>query len=87
LKYFWAVLSFGGVLTSDCFAKCYELHYQLKKVKANRATLTQQFGCVNFLGKRYRGSGPKLTVAVKYKWEAGWMMAWFHCKVLVHVCP
>jgi hypothetical protein len=26
-KYFWVVLSFGGVPTSDGFAKCYELQY------------------------------------------------------------
>jgi hypothetical protein len=31
-KYFWAVMSFGGVPSSDGFVKLYELHYQPKKV-------------------------------------------------------
>jgi hypothetical protein len=31
-KYFWAVMSFDGEPNSDGFAKCYELHYQPKKV-------------------------------------------------------
>jgi hypothetical protein len=35
LKYFWAVLSFGGEPCSDGFAKRYELHYQPKKVAAD----------------------------------------------------
>jgi hypothetical protein len=33
-KYFWVVLRFDGKPTSDGFAKCYELHYQSKKVEA-----------------------------------------------------
>jgi hypothetical protein len=32
-KYFWEVMSFGGVPSSDGFVKLYELHYQLKKVE------------------------------------------------------
>jgi hypothetical protein len=34
-KYFWAVLSFGGKPSNDGFAKCYELHYQPKRVFAD----------------------------------------------------
>jgi hypothetical protein len=34
-KYFWAVLSFGGEPSSDGFAKCYEMHYQSKKIAAD----------------------------------------------------
>jgi hypothetical protein len=30
--YFWAVLSFGGKPSGNSFTKCYELHYQPKKV-------------------------------------------------------
>jgi hypothetical protein len=35
-KYFWAVMSFGGKPSGDGFVKRYELHYQPKKVVANR---------------------------------------------------
>jgi hypothetical protein len=35
-KYFWAVMSFDGKPSGDGFVKCYELHYQPKKVVANR---------------------------------------------------
>lgn len=69
------MLNFGGVTTSDGFAKRYELDYQLKKVEAGGATLFQQFGCVNFHVKLYRASGVKLTVAVKNKWAADWTKA------------
>jgi hypothetical protein len=34
-KYFWAVMSFGGKLSGDGFAKHYELHYQPKKVEVD----------------------------------------------------
>jgi hypothetical protein len=40
-KYFWVVLSFGGVLTSDGFAKRYELHYQPKKVDVDGGAMFQ----------------------------------------------
>jgi hypothetical protein len=81
------VISFSGVPTSDGFAKSYELHYQPKKVEVDRATLFQQFGYMNFHAKRYRGSGAKLTIAMKNKWVADWTITWFYCKVPVHVCP
>jgi hypothetical protein len=86
-KYFWAVMSFGGTPTSDGFAKRYELHYQLKKMEADGAILDAQFSYLNFHGEWYKGSGVKLTVAMKNNWVAGWMKAWFYCKVPVHVCP
>jgi hypothetical protein len=35
----------------------------------------------------YQGSRARVTIAVKNKWEAEWMKAWFYCKVPVHVCP
>jgi hypothetical protein len=41
-KYFWAVLSFGEEPSSDGFAKCYELHYQPKKIAADGFTKFQQ---------------------------------------------
>jgi hypothetical protein len=47
-KYFLAVLSFGGVPTSDSYAKLYELHYQPKKVESDEGVMFQQFGCLNF---------------------------------------
>jgi hypothetical protein len=51
-KYFWVVLGFGGKPSGDGFAKCYELHYQPKKVDANGVEKYQQFGCVNFHARR-----------------------------------
>jgi hypothetical protein len=50
-KYFWAVLSFGRELSSDGFAKCYELHYQPKKVPVDCFEKFQQFGVINFRGR------------------------------------
>jgi hypothetical protein len=35
LKYFYAVLSFGKEPSNDGFPKCYELHYQPKKIAAD----------------------------------------------------
>jgi hypothetical protein len=86
-KYFWAVLSFGGVPTSDDFTKRYELHYQPKKVEVDGGVMFQQFGCVNFHVKRYRGSRVKVTLAVNNKWATGWAKMWFYCKVPTHICP
>jgi hypothetical protein len=40
-KYFWAVLSIGGVPTSDGFAKRYKLHYQPKKVDVDEGVMCQ----------------------------------------------
>jgi hypothetical protein len=80
-KYFWAVLTFSGVPTSDGFAKRYELHYQSKKVEADEGFLFQQFGYMNFHVKRYRGSVARLTLAVKNKWAVRWTKAWFYYKV------
>jgi hypothetical protein len=37
--------------------------------------------------KRYRGSGVKLTLAIKNKWVTGWTRVRYYCKVLAHVCP
>jgi hypothetical protein len=84
-KYFWAVLSFGGELSSDGFAKRYELHYQPKKVPDDGFDKYQQFGVVNFHGKR--GGEVGLILATKNKWLVRWMKAWFHCKVPLHLCP
>jgi hypothetical protein len=86
-KYFWAVLSFGGVPTSKGFMKCCDLHYQPKKVESDEGVMFQQFGCLNFHARRYQGGGVKLTLAIKNKWTSGWMKAWFHCKVSAHICP
>jgi hypothetical protein len=86
-KYFSVVLSFGGVPSSNGFAKCYMLHYQQKKFEDDEGVMFQQFGCVNFHERHYQGSGAKLTHAVKNKWSTGWMKAWFYCKVSAHVCP
>jgi hypothetical protein len=52
-KYFWVVLSSGGVPTSDGFTKCYELHYQPKKVESDEGVMFQQFSCLNSHAKRY----------------------------------
>jgi hypothetical protein len=72
-KYLWAVGSFRGVLTTDAFAKRYELHYQPKMVEVRKAVLDLQFGCFNFHAKRYKSSGVKLiTIVVKNKWSLGW---------------
>jgi hypothetical protein len=41
-------MSFGGEPNSDCFVKCYKLHYQLKKVDVDGIEKFQQFGILNF---------------------------------------
>jgi hypothetical protein len=73
LKYFWVVLSFGGEPSKDDFAKRYELHYQPKKVAADGFEKFQQFGFINFHGKR--GGEAGLAPATKNKWSAGWTKA------------
>jgi hypothetical protein len=45
------------------------------------AVLEAQFGCLNFHAKWYKGSGAKLTIAVKNKWFVEWMRVWFYCNV------
>jgi hypothetical protein len=85
LKYFWTVLSSGGEPSSDGFAKHYELHYQTKKVPIDGFDKYQQFGVINFHGKR--GSEAGLVPAMKNKWPAGWTKVWFYCKVPLHSCP
>jgi hypothetical protein len=50
-KYFCAVISFSGKPSDDGFAKRYELHYQPKKVEADRSEKYQQFSCTNFHGR------------------------------------
>jgi hypothetical protein len=83
-KYFWAVMSFCGKPSGDGFVKCYELHYQLKKIGASRGEKYQQFNCINFHGRRC--SWAKLTLTIKNKWSAGWTKAWFYYKVPRHLC-
>jgi hypothetical protein len=78
------VVSFGRKPNGDGFVKCYELHYQPKKVDVDGGEKYQQFGCINFHARR--GSGAKLTPAIKNKWSAGWMEAWFYYKVPKHLC-
>jgi hypothetical protein len=83
-KYFWAVISFSGEPSSDSFAKCYELHYQPKKVEVDGGEKFQKFGCLNFHARQ--GGGVKLTPAIKNKWSTGRTKAWFYYKVSMHVC-
>jgi hypothetical protein len=68
-KYFWVVISFGGVPSADVFAKRYELQYQPKKIDVDEAAMQAQFGCINFHEKHYRGDGAKLTLGIKNKWS------------------
>jgi hypothetical protein len=84
-KYFWAMLSFGGEPSSDGFAKRHELHYQPKKVPVDVFDKYQQFGVVNFHGKRSGEAG--LIPAMKNKWSTRWTKAWFYCMVPLHPCP
>jgi hypothetical protein len=72
-KYFWAVLSFGGEPSSDGFAKCHELHYQPMKVPVDGFNKYNQFGVVNFHGKR--GGEAGLIPATKNKWSTRWTKA------------
>jgi hypothetical protein len=37
--------------------------------------LDAQVGCLNFHVKHYKGSGARLTLAVKNKWASGWIKA------------
>jgi hypothetical protein len=46
-KYFWVVLSLGGVPSSDGFTRRYELHYQPKKVVVDSFEKYQQFSVIN----------------------------------------
>jgi hypothetical protein len=80
-KYVWAVVSLGGIPSTDGFAKRYELHYQPKKIDFDGAIVQAQFRCINFHVKHYGGVGARLMVVVKNKWSAGWTRAWFYCKV------
>jgi hypothetical protein len=80
-KYFLAVGSFGGVPSDDAFTKRYKLHYQPKRMEVDGNTVYTQFGSLNFHAKRSKDCGPKLSLAVKNKWSAGWMKAWFYCRV------
>jgi hypothetical protein len=66
-KYFWAVMSFGGNLSTDGFVNHYELHYQPKKVEIDEGEKFQQFGCLNFHARCYQGGGVKLTLTIKKK--------------------
>jgi hypothetical protein len=50
-KYFLAVLSFSGELSSDGFVKRYELHYQLNKVAVDGFEKFEQFSIINFHAK------------------------------------
>jgi hypothetical protein len=86
-KYFWAMMSFSGVPSSDGFTKRYELHYQSKKVEVDRGEMFQLFSYLNFHGRCYQGGGAKLISAIKNKWSSRWMKVGFYFKVLAHVCP
>jgi hypothetical protein len=79
-KYIWALTSFGGIPSTDGFAKRYELHYQPRKMGIDGAEVQGQYGCLNFRAK-CGGQGVKLPVAVKNKWAEAWTQAWFYCKV------
>jgi hypothetical protein len=52
-KYFWAMVSFGGVPSASEFAKRYEFHYQPKKINVDGADVQVQYGCINFHAKHY----------------------------------
>jgi hypothetical protein len=43
----------------------------------------RQFGCIYFHGRL--GSKVKLTPVIKNKCSAGWIKAWFYCKVPKHL--
>jgi hypothetical protein len=78
-NYFKAVGSFGGIPSSDAFAKRYELHYQPKKVETPEGEMFTQYGCLNFHAKR--DGGPKLSLAIKNKWSVVWTKSWFYFHV------
>jgi hypothetical protein len=81
-KYIWAVAGFGGMPSTNGFAKLYELHYQPKKMSVNKVkVLATQYGCINFHAKHHAGQGVRLIVAVKNKWFRAWTRARFYCKV------
>jgi hypothetical protein len=82
-KYFCTISIFGGFLTVDAFAKRYELHYQLKRVQIGEDVVYAQFGCLNSHVKRYKDSGPKLSLAMKNKSSTGWSKAWLNYRVRV----
>jgi hypothetical protein len=84
LKYFWAALSFSGEPSSDGFAKHYELHYHPRRSLSMASKKIQQFGIINFHGKR--GGEVGLVPTMKNKWSVGWTKAWFYCKVPLHPC-
>jgi hypothetical protein len=47
-KYFWVVLSFGGVPSGNRYVRRYELHYQTEEVVVDGFEKYQQFGVINF---------------------------------------
>jgi hypothetical protein len=73
-------MSFSGKPSGDGFANRYKLHYQLKKVGADRGDKYQQSSCINYHGRR--DSRVKLTSVIKNKWSFGWMKAWFTARCL-----
>jgi hypothetical protein len=68
-KYFWVVGSFGGIPSGNAFVKCYEIHYQPKKVETAEGDMFAQYGCLNFHAKR--DDGLKLSLTIKNKWSSG----------------
>jgi hypothetical protein len=66
-------MSFTGKPSGNGFAKCYEMHYQPKKVEIDKGEKYQQFSCINFNGRW--GSEAKLTPTIKNKWLARWTKA------------
>jgi hypothetical protein len=66
-KYILEVVSFGGIPSTDAFAKRYELHYQPKKMDVNGAEVQAQYRCINFHAKCYGGQGARQTIVVKNK--------------------
>jgi hypothetical protein len=45
------------------------------------------FSGLNFHMKRYKDSGPKLSLTIQNKWSVGWTKVWFYCRVPIHRSP
>jgi len=86
-KFFWAVRTFGGPISSDAFCRLYELHPQGRKIsfEGENQVYIAQSGCCTFVPRRnnktLRIERVELSYCHKNKWEDDWVQYWFYAKI------
>ena len=86
-KFFWAVRTFGGPISSDAFCRLYELHPQGRKIsfEGENQVYIAQSGCCTFVPRRnnktLRIERMELSYCHKNKWEDDWVQYWFYAKI------